>query len=129
VKIELVDLERARELHALAFQWDDWPGDSHHFWWIRDGIETPAAFGAARIDSQGRCVIERVAVGLNHGGRGLGKRLVRHMLRWGLKEGARIATSYCAIDNHRSIVMLLGAGFKFAKTTGRRWHNFEMTLG
>jgi hypothetical protein len=119
-----LDVEEAREIHALAFAADDWVGDDHTFWAYYSG-KPPRVVGfcSAILHSPSpmEAFLSRSAVAFRVRGRGLQRRMIRDRVRWIAEHQphARIVT-YTLLDNYASITNLILCGFRFY-VPKRKW--------
>ena len=112
-RLTLIDLEEARELHALAFPADPWPGDDHTFWSARIDGALAGLCSAYHWEDKGVVFLSRAAVVKRYQGRGVQQQMIRHRIRWARRHGVPAAITYTTLDNYPSIVALLNCGFQF----------------
>lgn len=130
-----IDVDLARDIHALAFPHDDWPGDDHNYWELSrtgsPGRRVTVGFCSARLLDNGRdCFLSRAAVVKAAQGQGLHRRMIAHRVYWAWQQGADRCVTYTTLQNYPSMTNLLAVGFKFYKPrnawVGKRVHYFEL---
>ncbi len=121
--VRVDDLEDARDLWA---EWckDLWPGDDHTFWRLTDGDTDYGMCSAVYRPEKGYVYLSYGSVDPAFAGAGLQRRLIRHRLRWGRRQGALYAVTYTVRDNYPSMANLLKCGFRFAARP-RGWRGVE----
>ncbi len=129
---QLDDLEDARELHALAFPEDLWPGDDHTYWVARDGKTLLGMASAVHRPDEKYVYLSRCAVVQSAQGRGVGRRLIRARVKWAVAEGAAEAITYVSLKNYPSLLNLLKCGFQLYEPdepyVGQNWHYLRKSL-
>jgi GNAT superfamily N-acetyltransferase len=141
IKIDLIDdVELARDMHTLAFPYDDWVGDDHTFWVAHDGAKSRALRGiygfasAILREEKGYVYLSRSAVIKAAHGLGIQRKLIAARVAWGKAQGAHTALTYTTLKNYESIVNLLKCGFRFDHPKipyagrSRRVHYFVKSL-
>lgn len=83
-------------------------------WVALDGDE-PVGYAVAYL-RDGASYLDRYGVLPEHGGEGIGKRLLRAWLRWSKREGAEFAWTYTYARNGRSGNALISAGLRLWET-------------
>lgn len=120
------DLEWLREVHALAFPDDIWPGDDDLFWIAARGPEL-LAFASAR--PQGDMLeLTRCAVVASAGGTGMQRKLIAVRERHARRTGCKTVCTYTTRDNYGSITNLIRAGYRFAESRSPLYFNFVKRL-
>jgi L-amino acid N-acyltransferase YncA len=132
------DLASVAELAASTFRSEevdpDALVDSHQHWVAIDDDGDVAAYASARIETRlGETVaqIESVAVAPYARGNRLQVRLLRAIVKWGEREGAMVARSYCHPTNAASASSFFRAGFMATAVPGPgedRWVHFVRPL-
>ncbi len=108
------DLEWLREVHAVAFPDDIWPGEDDAFWIATRGDEL-LGFASARPRGD-RLELTRCAIVTAAQGMGLQRRLIRVREAYGRREGCGLAYTYTTRDNWPSITNLSREGYRFDPT-------------
>lgn len=127
-----IDVEEARDIHAMAFPEDDWAGDEHMYWALRRKANGAVlGFCSARLLEDSRdCFLSRAAVVKAAQGQGLHRRMIAHRVYWAWQQGADRCITYTTLQNYPSMTNLLAVGFKFYKPrnawVGKRVHYFEL---
>jgi hypothetical protein len=114
--VPLEDDDAARELHKLAFPFDNWP-DPVCTSWAMDGGGKMLGYVAAKVDIYGQLFIERVAA--VPGAKGVAAKLVRHAERWGKREGCNTVHTYIRMKNYQSIFLFKKMGYTFFEPTSK----------
>jgi GNAT superfamily N-acetyltransferase len=125
----------AKELYARFMPGDYWCGDDHAHWALHEPNGAVVAFcSAVYRPGAGYVYLSSAGVLPTHRGGGVQRRLIRHRLRWGQRQGATRAVTYTLLHNYASIANLLKCGFRFAAKP-RGWpgvqgdvHYFERDL-
>lgn len=129
---QLDDLEDARELHALAFPDDLWPGNDHTYWVAREGRTLLGMASAVYRPDEKYAYLSRCAVVKTAQGKGVGRRLIRARVKWAVSEGAAEVITYVSLKNYPSLLNLLKCGFQFYEPTeayvGQNWHYLRKLL-
>lgn len=127
-----IDVEEARDIHAMAFPGDDWAGDEHTYWALRRKANSAVlGFCSARLLDNGRdCFLSRAAVVKAAQGQGLHRRMIAHRVYWAWQQGADRCITYTTLQNYPSMTNLLAVGFRFYKPRATwvqgRVHYFEL---
>lgn len=110
------DVEKAREIHRLAFKSDAWVGDTHTYWFAFDANDQPVGWASAIYFPHIGCAyLSRAAVAKAARGSGLHRRLVMVRVRWAWKQNAKWVVTYVSRRNFASFVNLVYCGFRFSK--------------
>lgn len=131
IRTRQIDVDEARDIHALAFPEDDWAGDDHTYWELRRAAgNRTVGFCSARILDDGACFLSRAAVVKAAQGQGLHRRMIAHRVYWAWQQGADRCITYTTLQNYPSMTNLLAVGFRFYKPrtawVGKRVHYFEL---
>lgn len=130
-----IDVEEARDIHAMAFPSDDWAGDEHTYWALRrkaNGAVLGFCSALAHYGGPDDCTVflSRAAVVKAAQGQGLHRRMIAHRVRWAWQQGAERVITYTTLQNYPSMTNLLAVGFRFYKPknpwVGKRVHYFEL---
>lgn len=126
-----IELDEARDIHAMAFPDDHWAGDEHTYWELRRlrGNRT-VGFCSARMTDANTCFLSRAAVVKAARGQGLHKRMIAHRVYWAWQQGALRVFTYTTLQNYASMTNLLDVGFRFYQPkipyVGKRVHYFQL---
>ncbi len=120
------DLEWLREVHALAFPDDCWPGDEHLFWIATRGAELLAFASARPIEDT--LELTRCAVVASAAGTGMQRRLIGVRERYARRIGCRYVATYTTRGNWASITNLIRAGYRFKPCSSPLYFNFLKVL-
>lgn len=132
MRIQLIDdHDEARELwtelQAMHEIEDHWPGDDHTYWALNDGKSPVGLTSAVFRPEKGYVYLSYAIIIPILKVKGLQRRLIRHRLNWGKRQGAIYAVTYTLPDNYPSMINLLRCGFQFAKEP-RGWLGYGPTV-
>lgn len=121
------DLEWLREVHAIAFPDDRWPGDDHAFWVATRGSEL-LGFASALVTGD-MLELTRCAVVSSMHGKGMQRRLIAVREAYARRQGCAGVATYTTRDNWSSITNLVRAGYRFCTDQpDARFFNFFKRL-
>lgn len=121
---EGADVSALREMYHGSIE-GDWPGD-HQAFWVAHDAEGLAAFCGAKLLGN-TVALSSAVVAPRARGQNLQRRMIRCRLRWGMRLGATLATTYVYVLNYPSLTNLLLEGFRFHKTNGE-FHYLRLPL-
>lgn len=101
-------LDEVRPLHALTFPEDEWLDEKldYRHWITYDG-DRPVAFATVEIMggiNKGDLYFARVGVVAGYHNKGLQRRLMRLVARWGKRMGYKVIVTYVLSTNGPSLV-------------------------